>query len=266
MRKCLLFMSLLIWCASVFGQTVNVKGKVTDSTGEGLPGASIIIKGTTTGTVSDVNGRFTLNNLLPDNVIKISFIGMKTVEVRVGNQTVINVVLNEETIGLAEVVTVGYGIQKKESVVGAISQIKGETLMQSGGVTSVGQALQGKLAGVVTMFTDGKPGEDNMKIYIRGQSSWNNSGSPLVLVDGVERSMNDLDMNEVASISVLKDASATAVYGVKGANGVILLTTKRGQTGKAKLSISGNLIAKSISKVPEKYDSYDAMMGKIAAI
>jgi TonB-linked SusC/RagA family outer membrane protein len=260
MKKCLLFMTLLIWYAAVFAQSNNVSGKISDITGQGLPGVSVYLKGTTIGTVTDNNGRFTLANLFPENVIIISFIGMKTVEVKVGNQSVINVILREETVGLSEVVTVGYGVQKKESVVGAIAQIKGESLMQSGGVTSVGEALQGKLAGVVTMFTDGKPGEDNMKIFIRGQSSWNNSGSPLVLVDGVERSMNDLDMNEISGISVLKDASATAVYGVKGANGVLLLTTKRGSTGKAKLSISGNLVAKSISKVPEKYDSYDAMM------
>jgi TonB-linked SusC/RagA family outer membrane protein len=191
---------------------------------------------------------------------------METKEVKVGNQTVVNVSLTDGSIGLEEVVAVGYGVQKKINVVGAISNIKGEALLQSGGVTTIGQALQGKIPGLTTMYTNGKPGSTDMKIFIRAQGSWNNSGTVLVLIDGVEREMNDIDMNEVESISVLKDASATAVYGVKGANGVILITTKRGQAGKAKLSISGNLIAKTISKVPQKYESYDAMMIRNDAI
>ncbi len=238
----------------------KITGTVRDNTGEVLPGASIIIKGTKTGTTTDASGKFSVANVTPESVIVVSFIGMETKEVKVGNQTVVNVSLTDGSIGLEEVVAVGYGVQKKINVVGAISSIKGEALLQSGGVSTIGQALQGKLPGLVTMYTNGKPGSNDMKMYIRGQSSWNNGGTVLVLVDGVERDMNDVDMNEIESISVLKDASATAVYGVKGANGVILLTTKRGQLGKAKLSISGNLIGKSISKVPEKYESFDAMM------
>ncbi|MCX6309449.1 MAG: SusC/RagA family TonB-linked outer membrane protein, partial [Bacteroidia bacterium] len=238
----------------------KITGIVKDNTGESLPGASVKVKGTKTYTTTDANGRFSLIDVSPDNVVVISFLGMKSAEVKVGNQTMISVSLEDGSVGLDEVVAVGYGLQKKINVVGAISSIKGEALLQSGGVSSVGQALQGKIPGLVTLYTNGKPGENDMKIYLRGQSSWNNAGNTLILVDGVERNMNDIDMNEVESISVLKDASATAVYGVKGANGVVLLTTKRGQSGKAKLSVSGNVIAKTISKVPEKYDSYDAMM------
>lgn len=263
--------SLGITCSNIQAQNTNsrekrITGTVNDNTGEGLPGASVMIKGTKTGTTTDINGKFSLTSVTPDNVIVISFVGMQTEEVRVGNQTTINVVLSDGSIGLEEVVAIGYGVQKKINVVGAISSIKGDALLQSGGVSTIGQALQGKLPGLVAMYTNGKPGSTDMKIYIRGQSSWNNGGNVLVLVDGVERDMNDVDMNEIESVSVLKDASATAVYGVKGANGVILLTTKRGQLGKARLSISGNLIAKSISKVPEKYEAYDAMMIRNEAI
>jgi len=229
----------------------KITGVVRDNLGEVLPGASIMIKGSKTGTTTDASGKFSVANVTPESVLVVSFIGMTTKEVKVGNQTVVNVTLTDGAVGLEEVVAVGYGVQKKINVVGAISSIKGETLLQSGGVTTIGQALQGKIPGLTTMYTNGKPGSTDMKIFIRAQGSWNNSGTVLVLIDGVEREMNDIDMNEVESISVLKDASATAVYGVKGANGVILITTKRGQAGKAKLSISGNLIAKTISKVPQ---------------
>ena len=244
----------------------RITGTVRDITGEGLPGASIIIKGTKTGTTTDVNGRYSLTNVSPENTLVVTFVGMTTNEVKVGNQSVIDVTLSDGSVGLEEVVAVGYGVQKKINLVGAISAIKGETLLQSGGVSTIGQALQGKIPGLTTLYTNGKPGSTDMKIFIRAQGSWNNSGTVLVLIDGVEREMNDIDMNEVESISVLKDASATAVYGVKGANGVILITTKRGQAGKAKLSVSGNLIAKTISKVPSKYESYDAMMIRNDAI
>ena len=164
--------------------------------------------------------------------------------------------MESETELLEDVVVVGYGVQKKESVVGAISQVTGEKLQQAGGVTNVGEALQGRLPGVTTISSSGLPGETDPLIFIRGQSSWNGGGQPLILVDGVERSMGDIDVNEIDQISVLKDASATAVFGVKGANGVILITTKRGTTGKAKLSISANTSIKMVSKLPTKLDSY----------
>ena len=244
----------------------KITGTVRDNIGEPLPGASVVVKGTKNGTVADLSGKFSLSNVSGDNILVISFVGMTTAEIKVGNQTTINVTLSDGSIGLEEVVAVGYGVQKKINVVGAIGTLKGETLLQSGGVTNIGQALQGKIPGLTTLYTNGKPGSTDMKIFIRAQGSWNNLGNPLVLIDGVQRDMNDIDMNEVESISVLKDASATAVYGVKGANGVIIITTKRGESGKAKLSVSGNLIAKTISKVPTKYESYDAMMIRNDAI
>lgn len=236
-----------------------VTGVVLDKNGEPLIGANILVKGTSTGSIADFDGKFQINAQKGD-VLVVSYIGFSPKEIKISSEKQISVILEDDTALLEEVVVVGYGVQKKESVVGAITQVKGEKLMQSGGVSTVGEAIQGKLPGVVSMYTSGQPGESDMKIYIRGQSSWNGAGSPLVLVDGVERSMNDVDMNEIAGISVLKDASATAVYGVKGANGVILLTTKRGKEGKASLNVSGNVSIKAISKVPEKFDAYDGMM------
>ena len=148
---------------------------------------------------------------------------------------------------MEEVVVVGYGQQKKASVVGSITQTSGKTLERAGGVSSLGAALTGNLPGVITSSSTGMPGEEDPQIIIRTKSSWNNS-EPLVLVDGVEREMSSVDISSVENISVLKDASATAVYGVKGANGVILITTKRGKEGKANVQIKANVTAKVVSK------------------
>jgi TonB-linked SusC/RagA family outer membrane protein len=274
MRKSVLFVALLIWCVSAFAQTKNVSGRITDSTGAGLPGATILIKGTTNGIVTDANGRFTLTNLLPDNVLKISFIGMTTVEVRVGNQTVINAVLSEETIGIGEVVTVGYGVQKKQSVIGAIGTAKAEDIKKMGKVTNMTDALTGTIPGVSVLSVSGMPGGDfntGLKIYspseilIRGKTTWNNA-SPLILVDGVERQMNDVDISEVENVSVLKDASATAVFGVKGGNGVILVTTKRGQEGKSRFNIEAEMSFETPSKIIESVDTHDGAVARNYAI
>ena len=158
--------------------------------------------------------------------------------------------LRENADVLDEVVIVGYGQQKKVSVVGAITQTSGEVLERAGGVSSVGAALTGNLPGVITTSSTGMPGAEDPTIVIRGVSSWNNS-QPLILVDGIERPMSAVDITSVQSISVLKDASATAVYGVKGANGVILITTKRGQEGRAKITVGMNATMKVVSQMPE---------------
>lgn len=274
MKHCLLllFISTLALTANAAGAQGNeaageisqqaqkqLTGVVTDVQGEPIPGVTIIVKGMTIGTVTDFDGVFTLNVPSESQALVFSFVGYAAKEVAIGQQTKFNVVLEEETVGVEEVVIVGYGVQKKESVVGAITHTTGEDLQKAGGVTNVGEALQGRLPGVTTMTSSSRPGEDDVQIFIRGQSSWNNGGQPLVLIDGTERSMSDIDINEIDQISVLKDASATAVFGVKGGNGVILITTKRGQTGKAQLSLSANTTIKMISKLPEKLDSYDAI-------
>jgi TonB-linked SusC/RagA family outer membrane protein len=189
---------------------------------------------------------------------------MKTKEVKVGKKREFKLTLEDDN-AIGEVVVVGYGQQKKASVVGSITQTTGEVLERAAGVSDIGAALTGNLPGVTTMQGNGMPGEEEPQIIIRGSSSWNNS-DPLVLVDGIERPMSSVDISSVESISVLKDASATAVYGVKGANGVILITTKRGQEGKAKIDVGFNTTLKSPSKLPNKYDSYDALMLRNRAI
>ncbi len=252
---------MLLFCLiniPIIAQNGYISGKVTDSGGEAIPGATILLKGTVQGTISDIDGNYSIKASSAQTLV-FSFIGMKSQEIMIGNQKVIDVVLLADAIGLEDVVVVGYGIQKKESVVGAIAQVKGDDLMQAGGVTNVGEALQGRLPGVTTLSTSGMPGEGDPQIFIRGQSSWNGGGQPLILVDGIERPMSDIDMNEIEQMSVLKDASATAVFGVKGANGVIMITTKRGQTGKATLSLSANATTKFYSKLPQKMDSFDGI-------
>lgn len=247
----------------------TVKGKLVDERGEALPGVTIVVKGTSMGTTSDVDGNYVLHNVPVNSVLIFSFVGMRTQEISVGNKTTINVTMEEETIGLQEVVAVGYGIQRKESVVGAISQTSSKELMRRGNVSDFKQALSGQLPGLVTITSSGEPGgvkgASATSIFIRGQNTWN-GGQPLILVDGVERDMSNVDVNEVQNVSILKDASATAVFGVKGANGVILITTKRGEEGKTNISFSYNTSAQMLSKVPETLESFDAIQIRNLAI
>ena len=245
-------------------QQVVVTGTVTDQQGLPVIGATVVVKGTTMGTLTDGAGKYTLTNVPQNATLVISFIGMTLQEIPLNGQTKVDVVLKEATLTLEEVVVIGYGVQKKESVVGAISQTTSAQLQRTGNVTDLSQALTGQLPGVVTITSTGEPGGDisgnaATTIFIRGQNTWN-GGQPLVLVDGAERSMNNIDVSEVESISILKDASATAVFGVKGANGVILITTKRGQMGKTKLSFTYNTTAKMVSKLPTLMDSYNAQL------
>jgi TonB-linked SusC/RagA family outer membrane protein len=244
------------------GEQRTVKGIVLDQAREPVIGASVVVKGSTgVGTTTDIDGRFTLSNLSGEKTLIISYIGMKTVEVKTQGQTQLNVVMEEDDIMLDEVIVVGYGQQEKKSVVGAITQTNAKTLQKYDGVGSLGQALTGNLPGLITYSSTGMPGEEEPKIVIRSQTSWNNS-DPLVLVDGIERPMSSVDITSVETISVLKDASATAVYGVKGANGVILITTKRGAEGKATVNLKANMTMKVVSKLPAKYDSYDTFILK----
>lgn len=251
----LLFLSIGVTAQNM--KTVN--GVVTDSNMEPIPGATVVVKGSTSyGSITDMDGNFSIEIPADANTLVVSFIGMKAQEIDVSNTMQVNVVMESESIALQDVVVVGYGQQKKASVVGSIVQADSKTLERTGGVTSLGQALTGNLPGVVTMATSGKPGEEDPDIVIRGVSTWNNS-EPLVLVDGVERPMSGIDINSVENISVLKDASATAVYGVRGANGVILITTKRGKEGKANVNVNLSTTLKTYSKLPELMDSYDAL-------
>lgn len=257
---------MLLVCASAWAQGIAVKGTVTDSNGEPLIGASVVIKGNTSvGTVTDFDGNFALSVPSESSTIVISYVGMNTKEQKVGKQRTFNVTLTDNT-QLSEVVVVGFGQQKKASVVGAITQTTGEVLERAAGIGSVGAALTGNLPGVATIASTGQPGEEDPRIYIRGAAAWNQDAQPLILVDGVKREIKSVDVTSVATISVLKDASATAVYGVEGANGVILITTKRGVEGKARIDVGFNATLKAVSKLPRKYDSYDGYMLRNQAI
>jgi len=241
-------------------QTKTITGKVTSEDDGALPGVNVIEKGTINGTVTDIEGNYALE-VSEDAVLVFSSVGYATEEVSLNGRSTIDLVMSSDLQQLEEIVIVGYGEQKKKSVVGSIVQASSEELERTGGVPNLGQALTGQLPGVTTIQTTGEPGEDDPLIYIRGQSTWNNA-QPLILVDGIERRMNDIDISEVANISVLKDASATAVYGVKGAEGVILITTKRGRKGKPQLSFGGNSTMKTISSVPGQLDSYESLLHK----
>lgn len=265
-QKIPLLVFLALFCSmTVMAQQFTARGVVVDNNGDPVIGASVVLKSqTTTGTITDADGNFALNVPEEKASLIVRFIGMKAREVR-ASKSQMRIVLDNDVQELEEVILVGYGQQKKASVVGAITQTTGEVLQRAAGITDIGAALTGNLPGVITTQGTGMPGEEEPKIQIRGVSSWNNS-DPLVLVDGIERPLSSVDIASVENISVLKDASATAVYGVKGANGVILVTTKRGKEGKAKIDVSFNATLKNPSKLPNKLDSYDALMARNEAI
>jgi len=243
-----------------------VKGQVFDQQKNTIVGAIVRVKGASTTLQTNSKGEFSVSVTGGNPVLVISYVGMTTQEVNVSGKDFVNVNLKENVSQLGEVVvTVAYGQQKKQSVVGSIVQTDSKTLERTGGVSSLGAALTGNLPGVVTTSSTGIPGGEDPQILIRARSTWNNA-SPLILVDGVERSINNVDIASVATVSVLKDASATAVFGVRGANGVILITTKRGREGKAEIRASVNTVIKAPSKLPGRLDSYDMFQLRNKAI
>ena len=253
----LLAASLLAAAGSAFAQgKITVTGTVSDNIGP-VPGVGIMVEKTTEGTVTDLDGRYSIQARVGD-VLVFTCIGYADVRMAVTRQSsVLNVVLSEDSQLLDEVVVVGYGTQRKESVVGAITTVKGETLVNSGN-SNITSAISGKLSGVVTIQTSGQPGQNDAEILVRGVSSFNGN-SPLVLVDGVERDFASIDPNEVADISVLKDASATAVFGAKGANGVIIVVTKNGQEGKPKMDLSYSSGFSNPINMARHVDAYTTM-------
>jgi len=237
---------------------ITVTGTVVDGTGETIIGASIIEIGTTNGVISDFDGNFKIDVKNEKAQLRISYVGFNTQTILVGAQHNIKVVLKEDNQVLKEVVVVGYGAQKKESVIGAISQVSSKDLLSTP-AANITQAIAGKIPGVITTQTSGAPGMDDAKINIRGRATFAGDGSPLVMVDGVEREFSQVAPDDIESISVLKDASATAVYGVRGANGVILVTTKRGKEQKPEVSLTGNFQWSSPTRKPNYLDSYESV-------
>ena len=235
---------------------IEITGTVVDGAGLPVPGATVMVPGRAElgGAVTSETGAFRIR-VPKGSVLEVSCIGYQARRRTFDDPLDWLVVLEEESELLQDVIVVGYGVQKKESVVGAISQVSSDDLLRTG-TTNVTNAIAGKLSGVQTVQTSGQPGADDATIYIRGISSWNGS-TPLVMVDGIERTFNALDPNEIETISVLKDASATAVFGAKGANGVILVTTKSGQEGATKMRLTEDYGLSQATRLPEHIASVD---------
>lgn len=257
--KCFLVVLAILSSIQAFSQQL-VTGSIRDVNGEPLVGAAVMVQGTSLGTITDLNGNFSLDASTNATLV-FSYVGYKSKTISLNGKSDITVTLEEDSNVLDDVVVIAYGVQKKESVVGAISQVKSSDLTRSG-VPNLSNSLAGRVPGMVTIQTTGMPGSNEPLIFIRGLSSFAGNNQPLVLVDGIERPLSDIDASEVESVSVLKDASATAVYGVKGGNGVILVTTKRGQEGRMEISVNVEQTLKQTTSHGIQENSYNTLYAR----
>lgn len=242
-------------------QPHSVSGKVTDPFGAPLPGVTVTVKGTVHGTITDINGSYTLTQIPADALLQFSFVGMKTQEVPVFEKTIIDIKMEEDAIGIEEVVAIGYGIQKKVNLTGAVSSVTSKSL-ENRPITNVSSALSGLSSGVFVKQGSGKPGSDGASIVVRGLGTLSSSyQGPLVLIDGILGNLDDVNPNDIESISVLKDAASAAIYGSRAANGVILVTTKKGQTDKVNVLYSGNFSLAQPSNLYNMVSDYADRMG-----
>jgi len=242
--------------SSVTQQPLTISGKVTDSSGGSLPGVTVVVKGTTNGSITDANGKYSLSNIPENATLQFSFVGMKTQEVVVVGKSSINVILAEETVGIEEVVAVGYGTQKKVNLTGSVSSMTSKEL-ENRPITKTSQALSGLVSGVTVSQGSGRPGYDDSSIIIRGMGTFSSAGnSPLVLVNGLASSINEVDPNNIKSISVLKDAASASIYGTRAANGVILIETKRGSKGQLTINYNNYIGWQKATELPQFVDSY----------
>lgn len=235
-------------------QNITVKGIVSDQEGEPIPGVTIVITGSTKGVITDIDGNYSIE-VKPNDELLFSFVGLESQTIKVNNRTRINVIMKEKIDELQEVTIVGFGKQKKESVVASVTSVKGRQLQTS--ARSLSNSLAGQLPGLISVQRSGEPGYDNAEFWIRGVSSFAGGTNPLVLVDGVPRSMNDIEPDEIETFTLLKDAAATSVYGSEGANGVILITSKRGKLQKTSITYRGEVNYISPTRVPQYANSYD---------
>lgn len=236
------------------GQAKNVSGQVIDTNGEPIIGATVTIKGTVQGVLTDIDGRYSIKTN-EGATLEFRYIGYNSVEQEVKKGNVINVTMNESNVNMDEVVIVGYGSQKKESVTSSVNSIKPAEIAIP--TRSLSNMLAGEVAGVIAIQRSGEPGNDDASFWIRGQSSYAGGTDPLVLVDGVPRNMNDIDTDEIETFTVLKDAAATAVYGSEGANGVVLITTKRGRAQKTVITFNAQYSIATPTRMPELMNSWD---------
>ena len=253
----LLMVSLLLSTVTAWAQsTVTAQGRIIDETGEGVIGASVVVQGTTTGAVTDLDGNFSIPNVAVGATLEISYMGYKNVTVKVDGKP-IAVTLQEDSQALDEVVVVGYGVMRKSDLTGAVASVKAEEALKNNPTSDITSALQGRLAGVSIMSSSGQPGSSST-IRIRGMNSISGDGGPLVVIDGfIGGSLNSLNAADIASVEVLKDASATAIYGSRGANGVILVTTKNPQAGQTKVEYNGYINFKTPYSLPETLSPYE---------
>ena len=259
MKKLLNLLFLLTIAGSLYAQEVNLTGNVSDANGP-LAGASIMIEKTKTGTVTDVNGNYSLN-VKPGDVLVFSYIGFTTQTIPYKGEKTLNIKLEESVSSVSEVVVVGYGVQKKATLTGAVSAVSGENLTKRT-VASLSTGLQGLMPGVTVMQTSGQPGADGASIRVRGIGSINSTLSPLVLVDGIETDINQIDMNSVDTISVLKDAASASIYGSRASNGVILITTKRGAEGTVNISYNGYVTLQRPTNMPEVLPAWEYLQAE----
>ena len=248
-------------------QQKNITGKIIGSSGEPIPGVTITVKGSTTGTISDSNGNYSLNDVAEGKTIIFSFVGMKSQQLVVGKQANINITMEEETIGVDEVVVIGYGVQKKANLTGSVGSISGEKLAARP-ATNAGNLIQGRISGLQVTQPSAEPGRDNPDFLIRGRGSFGGSNSPLVLIDGVTGSFNNLSPDDIENVTLLKDAASASIYGARAANGVILVTTKKGKKGEPTISYRGNIGVHSPTAMPDLITNsaeYMEMYNKAAA-
>jgi TonB-linked SusC/RagA family outer membrane protein len=237
--------------SSNYLQQKSMTGKVSDSSGAPLPGVSVVVKGTTNGTITDADGKYTISSVPANATLLFSFVGMKSQEIIVNGKSTIDVTLLEESIGIEEVVAVGYGTQKKVNLTGSVSSVASADMVKRP-THSVGNLLQGKSTGLQIVQSSGEPGNDSPVIRIRGVGTFSSAGNdPLVLVDGVQGDLTKLNPENIESVSVLKDAASASIYGARAANGVILVTTKQGKKGELNIEYSGNYQIQQPTRMPE---------------
>ena len=259
LKSFLTFLTLFL-SLSVFSQTAIVKGTVVDETGMPLLGATVIVEGTANGVTTDFDGNFLINVKKDNAVLVFSYIGFETYKVTLGDQTVVNVIMKEDLNSLEEVQVVAFSKQKKSSVIGSVSTINTSDLKLPS--TNLTSSFAGQIAGMISYQRSGEPGQDNAEFFIRGVTTFGYKNDPLILLDGLQITTSDLariEPDNVASFSIMKDATATSLYGARGANGVILVTTKEGKVGKAKISVRYESSFSSPSKVNEFLGAVDYM-------
>ena len=260
MRSTLTLLCLMLLCTlNAVAQQLNVTGNVKDALGEYIIGASVLVKGTTNGTITDIDGNFSVSGVEKGSVLEISYIGYVSQSITINDEKPLLIILKEDSETLEEVVVVGYGVQKKANLTGAVTSMKSDELLKSRAANAT-TALVGQMPGLISKQASGEPGADDASIFIRGIATFQGDASPAYIIDGIERTSADfarMDPNDIESINVLKDAASAAIFGMRGANGVIVITTKRGTAGKASIKYSGSVSIQSPTKLPEFANSYD---------